>query len=621
MKLTSLRIRNYRCYKDEIKIDFEDITALIGKNDAGKSSIMDALDIFLNESNPDKHDACKSGDAKDLAIICEFSELPEEVVVDDAYPTSLEKEYLLNSNDNLEIHKIYSGHLASPKCSSVCAMALHPTSDGINDLLQLKNAELKKRAKGLGVELTDIDQKINAQLRRKIRDHIGDLQVKPTLIPLNEDNAKKIWDGLKTYMPAFALFKSDRSSSDQDPEAQDPLKAAIKEAIKQKEAELNAITQHVEEEVKKIAQKTLEKLSEMDPLLANKLNPQFTPPKWESLFKASIIGDDDIPINKRGSGVKRLILLNFFRAKAEQVAHEKGRQEIIYAIEEPETSQHPNNQRMLLRALTDLAGENQVVVSTHTPMLARGLPDDKLRYVHINPNKRREVFVGGEKTNKLFRTSLGVLPDNTVKLFIGVEGKHDINFLLGISKALLNSGTDVIDLERMEQDGELIFFPLGGSNLALWVSRLEHLDRPEFHLFDRDIAPPDAPKHQATADSINERDNCTAQICAKIEMENYLHKDAINRAYDDIGINITISANFQLYDDVPTEVAKLVHGVSDSETEWDALTDKKRKKKVDRAKSHLNSIASTYMTTEMLEEIDPDGDLLSWFANMRELIV
>jgi hypothetical protein len=46
---------------------------------------------------------------------------------------------------------------------------------------------------------------------------------------------KNVWDGLKNSMPAFTLFKSDRASTDQDPEAQDPLNAAIKEAIKVKE--------------------------------------------------------------------------------------------------------------------------------------------------------------------------------------------------------------------------------------------------------------------------------------------------------------------------------------------------------------------------------------------------
>jgi len=113
----------------------------------------------------------------------------------------------------------------------------------------------------------------------------------------------------------------------------------------------------------------VEKLKEMDPNLSRQLHPQFTTSKWESLFKVSITGDEDIPLNKRGSGVRRLVLLNFFRAKAEQQGKERANAPIIYAIEEPETSQHPNNQRMLLSALRELSVENQVIMTTHTPIL------------------------------------------------------------------------------------------------------------------------------------------------------------------------------------------------------------------------------------------------------------
>ena len=43
MKLIRMRIKNFRCYKKEISIEFDDMTALIGKNDAGKSTVIDAL--------------------------------------------------------------------------------------------------------------------------------------------------------------------------------------------------------------------------------------------------------------------------------------------------------------------------------------------------------------------------------------------------------------------------------------------------------------------------------------------------------------------------------------------------------------------------------------------------
>jgi hypothetical protein len=620
MKLKRLRLRNFRCFKEEIYIDFEDITALVGKNDAGKSTLMDALDIFLNDTDPDKDDTSKNGDPRDLTIICEFTELPDEVILDGANPTKLSAEFLLNAEERLEIHKFYSGELQKPKCKSIQAYAIHPTIDGAKDLLQLKNSDLKKRAQELGIDLEGVDQRVNAQIRARIREHFINLTLAPSMIPLNEDDTNKIWTGLSKYLPAFALFKSDRTSTDQDPEAQDPLKAAVKEAIKAKEVELSAITEYVRSEVQKIANLTLEKLHEMDPTLATQLNPTFIPPKWDSLFKASITSDDDIPINKRGSGVKRLILLSFFRAKAEQLAEETGHATVIYAIEEPETCQHPNNQRMLLRALSDLSSEAQVIISTHTPMLARTLPDSSLRYIDILDDKKRKILTGGDKTNKIFARSLGVLPDNTVKLFIGVEGPNDITFLQTISKALCNDGNDIPDLEKMELDGELIFFPFGGSNLILWSSRLERLNRPEFHLCDRDIAPPANAKHQGHVDEVNARENCRACNTLKKEIENYLHKDAIIAAYKEFGINLTIMANFDSFDNVPQKVAQMVHEASGSPKVWSELTDKEKEEKESKAKHILCSRAPKYMNNILLHEIDPDEDMLQWFKDIKDLL-
>jgi putative ATP-dependent endonuclease of the OLD family len=562
VKLAGLRVRNFRCYKKEIEFNFDDLTAFVGRNDIGKSTIMDALDIFLNDGAPDKNDASKDGDAKDLTIICEFTGLPPEAVIDEEFPTSFASEYLLNPNGRLEIHRTYSGHTVTPKCTNISAFAVHPTAEWVADLLQLKNSELKKRAQELKVDLKGVDQKINAHLRQRIRDSVKELDCKPILVPLNDGNGKNVWDGMKAYFPVFALFKSDRASTDQDPEAQDPLKAAVKEAIKQKETELQAIAAHVENEVKRIAQRTVEKLKEMDPSLASQLNPQFSALRWESLFKASITGDGDIPINKRGIGVKRLILLNFFRAKAEEEARGRDNADVIYAVEEPETSQHPHNQRMLVSALTELTTDSQVIITTHTPMLGRTLPDKCLRFINEKVDRRREILRGGNETNALIARSLGVLPDNAIKLFIGVEGPHDIAFLKHMSRVLRNGNTDILNVEQMELDGELIFFPLGGSSLSLWTSRLQPLSRPEFHLYDRDTTPPAPPRYQSATDEINCRERCKAVSTAKKEMENYLHFEAVKEAYSRFGISLELTARFGDFDDVPDMIAEKVHILS-----------------------------------------------------------
>ena len=87
---------------------------------------------------------------------------------------------------------------------------------------------------------------------------------------------------------------------------------------------------------------TIEKLKDMNLEIAKTLNPKIPTIeqlKWADVFKSvSIVGDEDIPINKRRSGVKRMILLNFFRAEAERKKHNNEKSNIIYAIEEPETS-------------------------------------------------------------------------------------------------------------------------------------------------------------------------------------------------------------------------------------------------------------------------------------------
>ena len=43
MKIKNIRIMNFRGYMQETKIDFNDLTAFVGKNDVGKSTILEAV--------------------------------------------------------------------------------------------------------------------------------------------------------------------------------------------------------------------------------------------------------------------------------------------------------------------------------------------------------------------------------------------------------------------------------------------------------------------------------------------------------------------------------------------------------------------------------------------------
>lgn len=49
MKIVSVKIKNFRGYGEEVKIKFDDLTVFVGKNDVGKSTILEALDMFFND--------------------------------------------------------------------------------------------------------------------------------------------------------------------------------------------------------------------------------------------------------------------------------------------------------------------------------------------------------------------------------------------------------------------------------------------------------------------------------------------------------------------------------------------------------------------------------------------
>lgn len=619
MRLASVRIENFRCFEQPAMIEIDELTAIIGQNDAGKSSILDALNVFFNfrDAKLEPTDRSVNGDPQQMTITCEFDQLPSTIVIDSTHSTTLEAEYLLNAKNRLEITKVYKTDIQKPRESVTYLTAAHPTVAGARDLLNLKNQDLKKRADELGVLDLVENQSINADLRSAIRDSFDDLEISSaeiTVADLEKGDGKEIWQQLERRLPAYFLFRVDRPSTDQDSEAQDPLKAAVKSALDKVETELQAIATRVREETSEITAETLDKLRELDDSLANQLNPRFAEPTWHSAFKISVEDNDGIPINKRGSGVRRLILLSFLQAQAERSPNTDGRN-LIYAVEEPETSQHPNTQRQLYHALAELSqrSDTQLLITTHNPALGKLLPETSVRYVEIASNGGRVVHGPNEETYGLVAEALGVLSSHSVELFIGVEGGNDISFLKRMSVVLREGGLAVPDLEALENSHKIVFIPFAGSNLGLWVTRLKALDCPEIHIVDRDTAPPAPPAYAKEMAEIEERDNCSAFATSVREMENYLHSDAIEEA---LGIRVEVED----FADVPELVAEQLHIKNKGLSPWSDLPMNKREKKVSKAKKRLNTEAAAKMTVARLEERDCHGDIRRWLQKIESIV-
>jgi predicted ATP-dependent endonuclease of OLD family len=407
MKIKSVTVNRFRGYEKPVKVEIEDLCVLVGKNDKGKSTLLEALDIFFNEGKGcvklDKEDinkSCLANGNDCIEIEVEFSDLPPKIIIDTTNETTLQNEYLTTQAGTLHVIKRYP---AAGK-EKVFIKARHPANTECKDLLQKKIQDLRKILEDQGLSCPDKTK--SAQLRQSIWHGQKTLDLQDQEIEVAKIDSKNVWEQLKAYMPLYTLFQSDRKNTDSDDEVQDPMRIAVKEILgdPQIQKTLADVAETVKKRLDLVANRTLAKLTELNPSIANSLTPQLpdlSGLKWVDVFKSvSISGDNDIPINKRGSGVKRLVLISFFRAEAERRQSESSLPNIVYAIEEPETSQHPDHQRGLTDALIELskARNTQVLLTTHSPEIVK-----RLRFEDI-------LLVSSEVEGKVSRIKKHELP-------------------------------------------------------------------------------------------------------------------------------------------------------------------------------------------------------------------
>ena len=207
MFLKAVIIQNYRGYKNRHRIEIGELTAFIGKNDVGKSTIFDALAIFFEHplGKIDSSDICVHTDGTgELRIGCIFQRFPDTITIDATSETTLAGEHLLNEDGDLEIHKVFQFVDCNLKLKpQIFAIAYHPTSDDAEGLLSKKNADLKKIADKIGVD-DSVDRRSNVALRSAIWEKSSELQRQTIELQLDKEDAKSIWTQISGYLPEFA---------------------------------------------------------------------------------------------------------------------------------------------------------------------------------------------------------------------------------------------------------------------------------------------------------------------------------------------------------------------------------------------------------------------------------
>lgn len=142
MRLKKFIIENFRGYKEaEIKVG--DFTTIVGKNDVGKSALMEAMDIFFNDKKLDIEDRNIYSGEEDIVLTAIFDNVPEKIRLDANAYTSLRNEYLLNSDGDLEIKRVFSGERLTKKDYIV---AYFPDDDFVKEIHSLTIDKLRKKS-------------------------------------------------------------------------------------------------------------------------------------------------------------------------------------------------------------------------------------------------------------------------------------------------------------------------------------------------------------------------------------------------------------------------------------------------------------------------------------------
>tara|TARA_R100001509_G_C4869913_1_gene216307 strand:- start:124 stop:1848 length:1725 start_codon:yes stop_codon:yes gene_type:complete len=532
----------------------------------------------------------------------------------DTVPTDLHREYLLDENGELTIKKSWDCSKDKLTATSLKTyiVANYPAVFK-EPLISLKIADLKKLLDTYAdkLDIKEVKKNKSSSIRQAIYEVEDLAEFSPKEIPIDKEDGKKIYDSLKLDLPLFFIFQSDRANKDSDKEVQDPLKAITKTAIGQLEQELEQVKEQIRVKAEGLGNRTLEKLKEMNPEIAEVLSPQMTHKAWDSLFSFSFNCDDGIPINKRGSGVRRLILLNYFRAEAERKNSEE--RNVIYAIEEPETSQHPDWQVELFNALVELS-ENpntQVLITTHSPSLAGLVCPENILFVYKN-EQGINVKKGSNDNLQVIADTLGLLPDVSIKVestgvkaVLCVEGPSDIEFFNHISKLF---GID------LENDDRVLVLCLGGGTLMHWVNKnyLAKLNKPEIHIYDNDVA-----KYQSAIDEVNARDNGWGTLTNMYEMENYIHPALISQVYPIQEEFFTTQGQWQEEwgsKNIPKELSTFLK----------QLKEKGNNKITDEGQGSIKRIfssqAAPLMTVDLLKDLSAYDEVKSWFEQLSGLI-
>lgn len=538
MILTKLTIENYRGAKNARDIPISPISVFVGKNDSGKSIVLNAIAVFLNIKDYPILDM----DFNDLdkPIIFEANFISEDIqgIVSKKIGSKIKKddgkdEFIADvcSEDVLSFRRVVTkaGKAFDESLIAVTDFdhedfsKLYQKSDqDINAILEKYNIEIPVGGAGRNSKLEKI---------KHIKEYCDSNDIETIVSWINDD-----YDIAK-LLPEVELFKSDYGI-EPDTAFRTSSVSEVKGVLENESGETGKLTdvaKMIELEMGKESNAIADLMKEYVPnVKAVSITPNFT---WKDAIKTVDVNfefnDDSKPINmtRKGSGYRRLFMVARFR----YLAQKKKGDSVIYLIEEPETFLHPSAQEDLLLALNELSSDNQVILATHSPVFAGS--SDRSAIVLCEKTTSGSKYSTERDDNNIPKkviSELGIRPHHNLRdkytKILFCESKNDIYFYDTLARSLI--GKSIID------DESILALPGGGDSLEdiINIDYFTDTGRKLYLLIDSDKHQEESiqAKNQKRLESFENLDNAKGYILKKACIENYYHPKAFERVYPEL---------------------------------------------------------------------------------------
>lgn len=221
MKLKRVSITNFKGIRGTTIINLSQFNSIVGQNDAGKSTILKAIDAVLNNTTLLDTDFNLNATSDELIIELYFDCQNHQYTLGEEIPTSMEAEEITNDENLLvyrKVWKVSNKNISKPKTSLVYKK-YEDNQDFLfktePQLISLCNANGIETSKGNGDEYNNVEKRqklraFNAQNQTNFEYAIIEIPSSGT------SKAKAIGDSIKSYLPSFQYFKADTSLSDTD---------------------------------------------------------------------------------------------------------------------------------------------------------------------------------------------------------------------------------------------------------------------------------------------------------------------------------------------------------------------------------------------------------------------